>query len=125
MPTLLGLCDISIPSQVQGMDYSETFIGESSNERDAAFLFNVHKGGGPKTDWRGIRTKKWIYAYHYAGDWVMYDLENDPYQLNNLIDDPNHAAKKQQLRDQLEPMRTDLGESLPLVGQMPDPIQLP
>jgi arylsulfatase A-like enzyme len=125
MPSLLGLCDISVPPQVQGMDYSETFIGNSSEERDAAFLFNVHSGSGPKTDWRGIRTKEWVYAYHYAGDWVMYDLANDPYQLNNLIDDPNHAAKKQELKDQLEAMRTDLGESLPLVGQMPDPIQLP
>jgi len=50
MPTLLGICDISIPSQVQGWDYSSTFLEMSRAERDAAFLFNVHKGGGPKTD---------------------------------------------------------------------------
>jgi len=125
MPTLLGLCDISIPSQVQGMDYSATFLGKSNKQRDAAFLFNVHRGGGPNTDWRGIRTKQWTYAYHFSGDWVMYDLKNDPYQLKNLIDDPKYAAKKKQLKAQLESMRKDLGESLPLKGQMPDPIQLP
>lgn len=125
MPTLLGLCDISIPAQVQRLDYSSTFLGKSKKERDAAFLFNVHKGGGPKTNWRGIRTKEWTYAYHYSGDWVMYDLKNDPYQLKNLIDDPKFAAKKNQLHEQLESMRKALGESLPLKGKMPDPIRLP
>ena len=125
MPTLLGLCDISIPSQVQGRDYSATFLGKSKSERDAAFLFNVHRGGGPGTDWRGIRTKEWIYAYHFSGDWVMYDLQNDPYQLNNLIDNPKFAAKKKELREQLESMRKTLGESLPLKGKNPARIRLP
>ena len=125
MPTLLGLCDISISAQVQGLDYSATFLGKSREQRDAAFLFNVHRGGGPGTDWRGIRTKEWTYAYHYSGDWVMYDLKNDPYQLKNLVDDPKFAAKKNQLREQLESMRKALGESLPLKGKMPAPIRLP
>ena len=125
MPTLLGLCDIPVPSQVQGFDYSATFIGKSKKQRDAAFLFNVHRGAGPNTDWRGIRTKEWTYAYHYSGDWVMYDLKNDPYQLKNLIDDPKYATKKKQLKEQLESMRKALGESLPLAGEMPAPIRLP
>ena len=125
MPTLLGLCDMSIPSQVQGRDYSSTFLGKSKEQRQAAFLFNVHRGGGPGTDWRGIRTKEWIYAYHFSGDWVMYDLKNDPYQLKNLIDNPKFAAKKKELTEQLESMRKALGESLPLKGKFPVPIQLP
>jgi arylsulfatase A-like enzyme len=125
MPTLLGLCGISIPSKVQGMDYSATFMGKSEKQRDAAFLFNVHGGAGPNTDWRGIRTKEWVYAYHFAGDWVMYDLKNDPYQLENLIDNPKFAKKKKLLREQLELMRKNLGESLPLKGKKPEPIRLP
>ena len=125
MPTLLGLCGMSIPSAVQGRDYSSTFLGKSTAQRDAAFLFNVHSGAGPGTDWRGIRTKEWIYAYHFSGDWVMYDLKNDPYQLKNLIDDPKFAAKKKELRAQLESMRKTLGESLPLKGKKPTPIRLP
>jgi arylsulfatase A-like enzyme len=125
MPTLLGLCGIPVPSQVQGLDYSATFTGQSKKERDAAFLFNVHRGGGPGTDWRGIRTKGWTYAYHVFGDWVMYDLKNDPCQLKNLIDDKNFTAKKKGLHEQLEAMRKELGESRPLKGKMPAPIRLP
>ena len=125
MPTLLGMCNAPIPTNVEGMDYSSTLIGKSDKERDAAFLFNVHQGGGPGTDWRGIRTKEWTYAFHFSGDWIMYDLKNDPYQLKNLIDDPKYAAKKQELKTQLEAMRKELGESLPLKGKMPAAIRLP
>jgi len=125
MPTLLGLCDIPVPKGVQGRDCSATFRGESRSERDAAFLFNVSRGGGPGTDWRGIRTKEWTYAHHFSGDWVMYDLKNDPYQLKNLVDDPAFAPKKRELRARLEAMRKELGESLPLKGKMPAPIRLP
>ena len=125
MPTLLGMCNAPVPSQVDGMDYSATFLFFSVKERDAAFLFNVHQGGGPGTDWRGIRTKEWVYAFHFSGDWIMYDLKNDPYQLKNLIDDPKYATKKKELHEQLEAMRKELGESLPLEGKQPAPIQLP
>jgi arylsulfatase A-like enzyme len=125
MPTLLGLCGLPIPSQVQGLDYSATFLGQSETQRDAAFLFNVNNGNGPGTDWRGIRTKTWTYAYHASGDWVMYDLKHDPYQFKNLVDDPEFSSEKQALRDQLESMRRTLGESLPLKGGKPVPIRLP
>ncbi len=114
MPTLLGLCDIAVPTHVQGFDYADTFIGKSESERDAAFLFNVAAGSGPPLDWRGIRTKEWTYAYNKEGDWVMYDLKNDPYQLRNLINDPAYSEKKQELKQQLDAMRSELGESIPL-----------
>jgi arylsulfatase A-like enzyme len=120
MPTLLGLCDIPVPAKVQGVDYSGTFTGKSDAQRDAAFLFIVNSGQGPGTDWRGIRTKEWTYAYHVSGDWVMYDLENDPYQLKNLVDDPKFADKKKELHRHLESMRKELGESRPLNGKPPE-----
>jgi len=122
MPTLLGMCNAPIPPQVEGVDYSSTFFGESGKERDAAFLFNADSGSGRYTGWRGIRTKEWTYAYHKSGDWVMYNLKKDPYQLNNLINNPEYAEQKKKLRDQLEAMRAELGEDMPLKGRLPGPI---
>lgn len=46
----------------------------------------------------------------------MYDLKKDPYQLKNLVDDPGSAAKKKELRAQLDAMRRTLGESRPPAG---------
>jgi len=121
----LGLSGITVPEAVEGLDLSALFEGNSTEQRQAAFLFNVHRGGGPGTDWRGIRTKQWIYARHYAGDWVLYDLKNDPYELRNLINDADYATVKTDLQQQLTALRIKLGESIPLVGIDPDPIVLP
>jgi arylsulfatase A-like enzyme len=125
MPTVLGLGEIAVPETVEGSDLSALFEGTSTAEREAVFLFNVHSGAGPGTDWRGIRTKEWVYARHHAGDWVMYDLVNDPYELHNLVDDENWITVKEALRQQLAELRIALGETMPLVGTDPDPIQLP
>jgi len=121
MPTLLGLSGIPVPENLDGMDLSPLFRGKGGRERDAAFLFNVNAGAGPVPDgegWRGIRTKEWIYAYHARGDWVMYGLKSDPYELKNLVDDPASAARKKELHAQLEAMRKQLGEALPMKGQL-------
>ncbi len=125
MPSILGLSDVPIPDRVEGMDLSGVFKGTTDEEREAAFLFNVHKDGGPGTDWRGIRTKQWVYARHYGGDWVLYDLKNDPYELNNLINDTHYSTVKEELQHRLEAIRTRLAESLPMVGVDPAPIVLP
>ena len=125
MPTLLGLCGAEIPDFVQGIDHTNQFHGRADETRDSAFLFNTHNGGGPGCDWRGIRTKNWVYAYHMEGDWILYDLNKDPYQLNNLVDQSTYKFKRDELRKRLESMRVDLDEKLPLNGRLPDPIRLP
>lgn len=124
MPTLLGLAGTGIPNGVQGIDYAATFTGKERNEREAVFLFNGQPGGGRIPDWRGIRTKEWVFAFHAKGDWVMYDLKSDPYELNNLVDNPKYAAKKEELRRQINAMREKLGENLPLKGDYPPPIEI-
>jgi arylsulfatase A-like enzyme len=118
MPTLLGLCGISAPKAVQGLDLSATFCGHSQCPRQAAFLFNVDRGTGPGADWRGVRTQEWVYACHAQGDWVMYDLKNDPYELDNLVTRPEYGERKAELRQRLESMRKELGETLPLRGRL-------
>ena len=58
-------------------------------------------------------------------DWILYDLDKDPYQLNNLVGQTKHQAKRNELRKELEALRSELGEDLPLNGILPDPIRLP
>ena len=125
MPTLLGLCGATIPSQVQGIDQSGLFQGNDGEKRESAFLFNTHNGGGPGCDWRGIRTKDWVYAFHMEGDWILYDLKSDPYQLENLAGRPEFQSKRNELRRALDQQRLELGENLPLNGELPDPVRLP
>jgi hypothetical protein len=46
MPTILGLSDVAVPDAVEELDLSALFEGTSSEQREAAFLFNVHAAAG-------------------------------------------------------------------------------
>ncbi len=118
MPTLLGFCGATVPAGVQGRDLSGVLAGDGGDEPTMVYFANTHRGGGPGTDWRGIRTKRWKYAYHAKGDWVLYDLAADPYEMNNLIGDPKYKAKRDELRALLDARRKELGDKAELVGQL-------
>jgi Ca2+-binding RTX toxin-like protein/arylsulfatase A-like enzyme len=52
-----------------------------------------------------VRNHDWVYATRTTGDEYLFDLNNDPFQLNNLANDPAHAAVKQQLINRLEELK--------------------
>lgn len=48
------------------------------------------------------RTKKWKYIHDAMGDIdELYDMENDPYELNNLIDEPQYEKVVQEMKERL------------------------
>ena len=110
MPSMLSLCDLPIPEGVEGIDLSEAMLGNTIDEPQSVLLgVPLHGSEGFNfgiREWRGVRTHRYTYARHYDGTgWLLYDNDNDPYQLNNLIDDED----SQNLRDELE---TDLQQWL-------------
>ena len=48
--------------------------------------------------YRGVRTRRWSYTERAAGDEELYDLAQDPYQLENLARDPGRVAQLTRLR---------------------------
>jgi hypothetical protein len=46
----------------------------------------------------------------------LYDTENDPYEINNLADDPAHAADLQRMRDALDDWIDEVGD----LGRIPE-----
>ncbi|MDX1682977.1 MAG: DUF4976 domain-containing protein, partial [Phycisphaeraceae bacterium] len=57
--------------------------------------------------------------------WVLYDLANDPYELNNLVDDPAYADRLAEMRNRLRALRRKYGDDLPLEGEPFEPVRLP
>jgi arylsulfatase A-like enzyme len=97
MPTLLGLSGIGIPRTVEGTDFSGVLIGKSPVPDYAALItcpspfgqWTRDKGG---REYRGVRTGRYTYVRDLKGPWLLYDNQQDPYQLDNLCDKPEHAA---------------------------------
>jgi arylsulfatase A-like enzyme len=103
MPTLLGLCDIPIPDSVEGLDFSEHISGGDDPSDGAALItcpnpfgqWTPQKHGGKA--YRGLRTKRYTYVRDLEGPWLLYDNEEDPYQMRNLINDDEASHIREEL----------------------------
>ena len=99
-PTLLGLAGLPVPADMQGADLSGVVVGKTDDGPDSAFfqIFGPFDGGRVAAAWRGVRTARYTYARYENEPWVLYDNDEDPYQMKNLAADPAAAG----LRDEME-----------------------
>lgn len=125
MPTLLQLLNLKVPETVEGTDQSSKILKGEDTILDDAFLcaypgrkvlideFQKKGINNLKYGWRGIRTLRYTYivnrGYSPEGhlERLLYDNDNDPYQLNPLrikditaFPDANHL--EEQLKSYLE-----------------------
>ena len=97
MPTLLGLCGFSIPDTVEGLDYSGYVQGGEDPSDGAAVIMCPHPFGQWSAiahggqEYRGLRTQRHTYTRTMEGPWLLYDNQEDPYQLENLVGVPEYA----------------------------------
>jgi arylsulfatase A-like enzyme len=112
-PTLLSLCGLTIPSEMQGTNLAPVATGKAqSGPGEVLFqIFGPYRGDGTERAWRGIRTDRFLYARWEAGPWLLYDLQKDPDELHNLVDDAGHATELQALDRQLLDSMARAGDS--------------
>ena len=101
-PTTLGLCGIQKPKWMEGWDYSHYRIRKEApaGEPDSAFLQCIFPGAGQNLSkpYRGLVTKDgWKYACFENSSWLMFNLNDDPYELFNLAHHPRYRAPRRQL----------------------------
>lgn len=92
-PTLCGLCGVPVPVTVEGKDLSDAWMARPGADEHTE-LFGLYVNDAyfmSGMEWRGIRTKRWSWFRYLNGETGLYDLENDPDQMHNLVDDPEHA----------------------------------
>ena len=102
-PTLLSLCGVKPPRWMQGADLSRLILGQSQRAPDTAFfqIFGPFEGDETPHGWRGVRTERFIYARQRSQPWVLYDLAQDPYEQNNLVNNPAFARLRAEMEGRL------------------------
>jgi arylsulfatase A-like enzyme len=89
-PTIMDLTGLPIPAHVDGRSLVPLLNGQTSGWR-TEFLVENWDGAGPPS-FNALRTDRWKYVEYSNGERELYDLVNDPYELQNLQADPGQAA---------------------------------
>lgn len=120
-PTLLSLCGIPIPTEMQGSDLSSVILGTEERGPEAAYfqIFGPYKPSAMPDAWRGIRTERYMYARFETGPWVLYDLKEDPYEMKNLVKEASAQDVLQRLDKQLTVWMSKVGDSWKLDWKVP------
>jgi arylsulfatase A-like enzyme len=112
-PTFLGWAGAPVPAEMQGRDLSGAISSGRSDGPDSAFfqIFGPFAGDGTEDGWRGVRTKKHMYARFQERPWVLYDIEKDPYQQRNLASEPSARRLLEEMEGRLKAWMAKTGDS--------------
>ncbi|MDX1981864.1 MAG: sulfatase [Bryobacteraceae bacterium] len=119
-PTSLGLCGIPKPDWMEGTDYSHHRFGRKSEreEPDSAYLQNVVPTGHAHSinkPYRGLVTRDgWKYVAFEQTSFVLFNLNEDPFEQVNLAHNNRYRAERQKLIRRLKEWVAGTGDKFAL-----------
>lgn len=113
-PTFLDYAGVDIPQTMQGESFRKLVSGEDDSWRDAVYytyyefpsVHMVKRHYGVATD-----RYKLMHFYYDIDEWELYDLEEDPNEMNNVYDDPEYADVQKEMHTKLTELRNYYGDS--------------
>ncbi|HEY2416222.1 MAG TPA: sulfatase-like hydrolase/transferase [Pirellulaceae bacterium] len=123
-PTVCDLVGTEIPSGLDGKSLKPIIEGKQSSVRDTLFL-------AYREVQRAVRDDRYkLIRYPQVNVTQLFDLQNDPDELNSLADKPEQAERITRMTAEMQRWQKELGDSTPLVVDKPqspmwDPSQKP
>jgi N-acetylglucosamine-6-sulfatase len=114
-PTLADWAGINPPEFVDGRSFASiTDEGSSNDPSSWRTAFEVRywqeSSGGGTPSYQALRTSKYLYVEYESGERELYNLKEDPYELDNFYDTAD-AALIAELHARLKALRDCSGES--------------
>jgi arylsulfatase A-like enzyme len=117
-PSILELTGIEIPEEIQGKSFVKLLSEKESKDWRQSMYYQYYE----YPFWHhvqphyGIRTDRYklIHFYYDVDIWEFYDLNDDPQELNNLIDSKDHKAFIEELKRDLYELKNEYGNNLSL-----------
>ena len=115
-PTILDAAGVA-PGRV--MD-GTSLLDAPAPQRDLVIESSIDDA--THTPYSGVRTERYLYAEYAGGAKELYDLQIDPYELDNRAGDPGYGPTEAWLANRLDQLRDC---SAPPVGLGPEPLRTP
>ena len=118
--TFLDFAGVEIPMDVQGRSLRPLMNGTPvPGWRDAVYYhyYEYPRGWHKVKRHYGVRTQRYklIHFYNDIDSWELYDLQNDPNEMNNLYDHVEYRQVQEDLHAKLEELREKYGDTDPVV----------
>ncbi|MFB6249018.1 MAG: sulfatase [Salinibacter sp.] len=107
--TFLDAAGVEAPSSMQGRSLTPLLRGARPTDWRTAIYYHYYEYPAVHSVMRheGIRTERYKLINHYWADqWALFDLRNDPRELNNVYGHPDYAEVTQRLKRELRRLKT-------------------
>ena len=124
--TFLDYAGIALPESFQGSSFRPLLNGVTPEDWQTSLYYRywMHLADHNVCAHYGLRTLRYKLIYYYgealgqAGaiderwepEWELFDLDADPYELNNVYTDPAYAEVVTALKDEMHRLQSDLGD---------------
>lgn len=126
-PTLLDYAGVSVPEDMQGESFRNNLSGSTPKNwrKSIYYRYWMHNDFYHRAVANlGIRTERYKLIFYYGAPlnmkgarepsyppvWELYDLKNDPMEMNNIYDDSKYKKIIKKLKDEILLQRKNLGD---------------
>jgi arylsulfatase A-like enzyme len=107
-PTLYRVAEIPVPPGLDGVDLEPVWTGNRTSTRNTLFT-------SYEDIQRAVRDDRWkIIRYPKIDHTQLFDLENDPFEMNDLAKDKTYSKHFGRLMAEMVGWQTRLGDTAPL-----------
>lgn len=109
-PTVLELAGLPVPDYLQGKSSLPILKDQSVQINNYVASESVGVGGKPGMGHRMVRSATWKYILTDINEELLFDLSEDPFEKNNLIDDKLYESEANQLKEYYQEWKILVGD---------------
>ncbi|MDH5398230.1 MAG: sulfatase [Cyclobacteriaceae bacterium] len=113
-PTFLDYVGIATPKEMQGESFRRLVSGETTDFRDAVYYtYYEYPSVHMVKRHYGVANERYklMHFYYDVDEWELYDLKNDPAEMNSVYGDPEYAEVQKMMHEKLTALRDYYGDS--------------
>ena len=110
--TFLEMAGVEAPADMQGRSLVSLLKGEDPDDWRKSFYYHYYEGPPAEhsvAEHYGVTDGRYkLIHYHTLKQWELFDLVNDPDEMQSVYGQPEYASHRQRLTDELKRLRSEL-----------------